>query len=85
MENISSRFGKIKNLLDARDNFLTGAREIIFQISGVNLAAAELVWRPPILFIKSSPPARNLIFRHREKILTLLAARFDRQAPKSIR
>ena len=85
MENISSRFGKIKNLLASRDNFLAEAREIIFQVGGVNLAVEELVWRPPTLFIKSSPAARNLILRHREKILTLLAARFDRKAPKSIR
>ena len=79
------QFAKIKSLLDARDNFLIEAREIIFQVSGVNLATEELSWRPPTLWIKSSPAARNLILRHREKILARLAARFDRQAPKLIR
>ncbi|MFH1170845.1 MAG: hypothetical protein V1704_04920 [Candidatus Vogelbacteria bacterium] len=86
MESLSSsHFAKIKNLLNARTNFIDQAREIIYQVSGVNLAAAELVWRPPTLTIKSSPPARNLILRHREKILTRLTAQFDRQAPRVIR
>ena len=78
-------FSKIKNLLDTHTNFLDEAREIIYQVSGVNLATTELVWHPPTLTIKSSPTARNLILRHREKILALLTDRFARQAPKSIR
>ena len=81
----TSHFAKIKNLLDERTNFLNEVREIIHQVSGINLTTAEIVWRAPTLIIKKSPPARNLILRHREKILTALAARFDRQAPKSIR
>jgi hypothetical protein len=86
MESLSSsHFTKIKNFLDAQTNFLDEVREIIYQVSGVNLAPTELVWRPPTLTIKSSPTARNLIFRHREKILALLTDRFDRQAPKLIR
>lgn len=80
-----AHFAKIKNLLDAQTNFLDEAREIIYQVSGVNLATTELVWRPPTLTIKSSPPARNLILRHREKILTQFTDRFDRQAPQVIR
>ncbi len=86
MESLSiSHFAKIKNLLDTRDSFLLEVREIIHQISGVNLATDEIIWRAPTLIIKTSPVAKNLIFRHREKILTALVARFDRQAPKSIR
>ena len=86
MESLStSHFAKIKNLLDARDNFLIEAREIIFQVSGANLTPEELSWRPPTLWIKSSPAARNLVLRHREKILSLLTAHFDRAAPKFIR
>ena len=81
----SSHFAKIKNILDVQTNFLDEAREIIYQVSGVNLATTELVWRSPTLTIKSSPTARNLILRHRGKILTLLTNRFDRQAPKTIR
>lgn len=78
------QFAKIKSFLDARTNFLDEVRDIIFQVSGVNLTAEELIWRPPTLFIKSSPVVRNLIFRHRERILSLLVARFNRGAPKSI-
>ena len=86
MESLSvSHFAKIKNLLDTRDSFLVEVREIIYQISGVNLVAGEIVWRAPTLIIKAPPAARNLVLRHREKILTRLTARFDRQAPKSIR
>ena len=81
----SAHFVKIKNLLNTQTDFIDQAREIIYQVSGVNLATTELIWRPPTLAIKSSPVARNLILRHREKILTLLANRFDRQAPKLIR
>lgn len=80
-----SHFAKIKNLLTTRTNFINEVREIIYQVSGVNLTATELIWRPPTLTIKASPSARNLILRHREKILTLLANRFDRQSPKLIR
>jgi len=81
----SSPFAKIKNLLDARANFLNEVRETIYQVSGVSLTADEIVWRAPTLIIKASPAAKNLIFRQREKILTALASRFDRQAPKSLR
>ena len=83
----SFQFAKIKSLLDARTNFSEEVREIIHQISGVNLGEKEIEWRAPTLtlIIKTSPVAKNLIFRHREKILTALAVRLDRQAPKSIR
>lgn len=76
---------KIKSLLDAHDNFLDEVCEIIYQVSGVNLGEKEIEWRVPNLLIKTSPAAKNLILRHREKILTALAARFDNKAPKSIR
>ncbi len=83
----SSQFAKIKSLLDARANFLDEVREIIYQVSGVNLREKEIEWRAATLtlIIKTSPVAKNLIFRHREKILTAFSAHFDRQAPKFIR
>lgn len=84
MKPLSHHLVRTKNLLDAQLDFLGEVREIIHQISGVDLAADEMIWRVPALTIKASPPARNLIFRHREKILTAFADRFNRRAPRFI-
>ncbi|MEK7622137.1 MAG: hypothetical protein AAB415_03070 [Patescibacteria group bacterium] len=85
MEDIVAQLAKIKSQLDAQTDFVTQVREIIYQVSGVNLAATELVWQAPNLILRSSPLTRNLILRHRERILALLADRFDRAAPRTIR
>ena len=85
MESIATHLEKIKNLLDTRTDFIDEVREIIFRISGVELKANELVWQAPTLMVKTSSLARNLVLRHREKILVAFADHFIRAAPKFIR
>jgi len=85
LHNISTQLGKIEALVNTQTDFINEVLEIIYQVSGVNLATTEVVWKFPRLTIKATPAARNLILRHREKIITLLYGRFDRLAPQVIR
>ncbi|HEY4476714.1 MAG TPA: hypothetical protein VJB69_01935 [Candidatus Paceibacterota bacterium] len=87
MQSIAARLSEVKEILGAHTNFLSEVREIIFQISGVNLTPEKLIWNVSnfTLAIKASPPARNSIFRQRERILITLADHFGPKAPKFIR
>ena len=85
MELISTHFTAIKNHLSRQVDFIDQMREIIHQVSGINLSAPEVTWRPPTLIINTTPVARNIILQHQEKIITSLREKFDRQAPKFIR